>query len=198
MSNSVKKETPADPATPAASPGPTDVVAPADSAAGSNSETSPSLQEVQAKAALAGEYWDRYLRLAAEFDNFKKRAARERQESLKHANAALLERLLPVLDHFEMALAAAANSDDPAVINLKTGIAMVLNQLQTVLNEAGLVEIETLNQPFDPTWHQAMMQQATDVVPEGHIVQQLRKGYKLSDRLLRPAGVVVAQTPAKP
>ena len=152
--------------------------------------------DMEAKAQKADEYWDRFVRLNAEFDNFKKRAARERSEAVKYANEALLERLIPTLDHFEMAMAAVQNVDDKSVASIKMGIEMVHNQLKTTLKEAGLEEVDALGKAFDPVWHEAVSQKETTDVPEDQVVEQARKGYKLNDRLIRPANVVVAKAPS--
>ena len=156
-------------------------------------------EELRQKAAKADEYYDRLLRLAADFDNFKKRAARERQEAVKFANAGLLEKLLPVMDHFEMALAAMAqppNGEAASTQSLQAGISMVYQQLRSLLLEAGLEEIDALGKTFDPALHEAVAQEASADAPEGQVVKQLRKGYRLKERLLRPASVVVAVPPA--
>lgn len=157
------------------------------------------VEALRQKAAQADEFYDRLLRLAADFDNFKKRAARERQDAIKFANAGLLEKLLPVMDHFEMALAAMAqppNGDAASLQSLQAGINMVYQQLRNLLQEAGLEEIDAVGKPFDPTLHEAVAQEATNNAPEGQVVRQLRKGYRLKERLLRPASVVVAVPPA--
>jgi molecular chaperone GrpE len=161
-----------------------------------SSLTPEQIVELQAKAAKADENWDRLLRQAAEFDNFKKRAARDRMDAIKYANQALLDKLIPVLDHFEMALAAGTNAQDNSLESFKTGMAMIQNQLKSVLAESGLEEIEAQNQPFDPNLHEAVSHQESAEAPEGHVLQQLRKGYKLKERLLRPATVVVAKKPS--
>jgi molecular chaperone GrpE len=135
------------------------------------------------------------LRTAAEFDNFKKRVARERQEASRYANESLLRKVIPVLDSFDMALAATNKAPDKATQSLQAGINMIYQQLKSALADAGLQEIDATNKPFDPSWHEAVSEQPTAEVAEGHVVQQLRKGYKLHDRLLRPAGVVVARRP---
>ncbi len=163
-------------------------------ATGSGGETESA--EVQQLKAKADENWERYLRLAADFDNFKKRAGRERQEAIKFANESLLEKLVAVLDHFDMALAAATGTPTDQNDSFKAGVAMINQQLKTVLTEAGLTEIDATNQPFDPNWHQAVSSQETTEVPDNHVLQQLRKGYKLRERLLRPASVIVAKNPA--
>lgn len=152
--------------------------------------------DLEAKAQKADEYWDRFVRLNAEFDNFKKRAARERSEAVKYANEALLERLIPTLDHFEMAMAAVQNVDDKSVASIKMGIEMVHNQLKSTLKEAGLEEVDALGKVFDPVWHEAVSQKETTEIPEGQVLEQARKGYKLNERLIRPANVVVAKAPS--
>ena len=159
-------------------------------------ERSVQVEELKAKAAKADEHWERLLRTTADLDNFKKRAARERQDAIKFANESLLATLIPALDNFDMALVAANNVEGSSMDSLKTGIAMVYNQLKAALTEAGLEEIDATNQPFDPRLHEAVSQQESANVPEGHVLQQLRKGYKLRERLLRPASVVVAKKPA--
>ena len=156
------------------------------------------LAELQSRAAKADEYKDNWLRSAADFENFKKRAARERIEAAQFANAALLQKLLPVLDNFEMAQAAAqsAQVSQGGIASLQSGIAMTRQQLKNVLAESGLEELDATGKPFDPTFHEAVSQQETDSAPEGQVIQQIRKGYKLRDRLLRPAAVIVAKKPA--
>lgn len=160
------------------------------------SVTPEQLEELKERAAKADEHWDRLLRTTADFDNFKKRAARERTEAIQFANAALLQKLLPVLDSFEMALAAAETAKDDKNTSLQTGIAMVQSQLKNILAESGLEEIDAAGKPFDPAQHEAVSQQETADAPEGQVVQQIRKGYKLRERLLRPAAVIVAKKPA--
>lgn len=159
--------------------------------------TAEQLEELKVRAAKADEHWDRLLRTAADFDNFKKRAAREKQETIKHANDALIEKLLPVLDHFDMAIAAVQNGPADTAQSLQTGIAMIYQQFKNTLAEAGLEEVDAIGQKFDPNWHEAVSVQQTTEAPEGQVIQQLRKGYKLHDRLLRPAAVIVAKKPAQ-
>ena len=153
------------------------------------------VDELQKRAAKAEETWDRLLRTTADFDNFKKRAARERQEAVKFANEGLIQKLIPILDNFEMAQAAAGSGGGANAESLQSGIAMIHQQLKAALAEAGLEEVEAGGQPFDPNLHEAVSQQETDAVPDGHVARQLRKGYKMRERLLRPATVVVAKTP---
>ncbi|HLX96796.1 MAG TPA: nucleotide exchange factor GrpE [Verrucomicrobiae bacterium] len=184
---------------------PTGMAAPApdlsaDPRAPATEMTPAQLNELKARAAKADEHWDRLLRTAADFDNFKKRAARERQEAAQSATVALVNKLLPVLDHFEMAQAAAQKTQAPpgGAAALHDGFAMIQQQLKGILAETGLEEVDAHGRPFDPAWHEAVSQLETADAPEGQVIQQIRKGYKLRDRLLRPATVVVAKKPTAP
>jgi molecular chaperone GrpE len=154
------------------------------------------LEDLKERAAKADEHWERLLRTTADFENFKKRAARERLDTAKFANEHLLQKLLPVLDSFDNALAAAQAAPTQAVQSLHEGISMTHQQLKSVLADAGLEEVDAQGKVFDPNLHEAVSEQATAESPEGQVVRQLRKGYKLRDRLLRPASVVVAKKPA--
>jgi molecular chaperone GrpE len=98
---------------------------------------------------------------------------------------------MPVIDNLDMAINSAGASPE----SLRTGIMMIFNQLKTVLSESGLEEINAQGQPFNPNWHEAVAQEDSSEVPDGHVIRQVRKGYKLRDRLLRPASVVVARKP---
>ena len=155
------------------------------------------LEELRARAAKADEHWDRLLRQTAEFENFRKRMAREKQDASKFANESLLRDLIPVLDNFEAALAAAANPQSGSSPEmLETGVNMIHGQLKKLLVDAGVEEIDATGKTFDPNLHEAVSQQETRDFKEGQVMQQLRKGYKLRDRLLRPANVIVARKPA--
>jgi molecular chaperone GrpE len=158
--------------------------------------TPEQIEEIKTRASKADENWERLLRTTADFENFKKRAARERVEMAQSTTASLLLKLLPVLDHFDMAQAAAQTTGDDKLSSLQAGIAMVQQQLKGILAETGLEEIDATGKTFDPTLHEAVSQQESSDVPEGGVVQQLRKGYKFRERLLRPATVVVAKKPA--
>lgn len=159
--------------------------------------TPEQLADLQARAAKAQENWDRLLRTTADFDNFKKRAAREKQEAIRYANESLLQKIMPVLDNFEMAIAATETTGATDLKALRDGVAMIHSQLKNTLTDAGLEEVDATGQPFDPNLHEAVSQQESATVAEGHVMQQLRKGYKLRDRLLRPATVVVAKKPVE-
>ncbi|MDB6052826.1 MAG: hypothetical protein JWN25_349, partial [Verrucomicrobiales bacterium] len=145
--------------------------------------TAQQITELKAKASKADEYWDRLLRLTADHDNFKKRAAREKQDAIKYGNESLLQKLIPIVDNFEMALAAGNNSDPKNAQSLQQGVAMIGSLLRSTLAEAGLEEIDAQNKPFDPNLHEAVSQQENEDLPEGQVIQQLRKGYKLKERL---------------
>lgn len=153
-------------------------------------------EELKTRAAKADEHWERLLRLTADFDNFRKRAAREKQDSIRFANEALLEKLIPVVDNFDMALVAAQNTQGEGNQSLQAGINMIYQQLKQFLIDSGLEEIDAANKPFDPNFHEAVSQRDTAEVPEGQVVQQLRKGYKLRERLIRPATVIIARKPS--
>jgi molecular chaperone GrpE len=157
----------------------------------------PSAQELadlRAKAAQAQQFQDQWLRAAADLDNFRKRAARERAEAVRYAQEGLLQKLVPVLDNFEMAMLAASGPNTSAA-SLQAGVAMIQQQLKSALVEAGLEEIDALGKPFDPNLHEAMAQESSTEMAEGHVLRQTRKGYRLRERLLRPASVVVAKAP---
>ena len=158
--------------------------------------TAEQLAELKERAAKADEHWDRLLRTAADFENFKKRVAREKQEAIKFANEGLLTKLLPVLDNLDLAVTAAQSATPEANQALHEGVNMVSRQLKGVLAEAGLEEVDAAGKQFDPHLHEAVSQQETPEVPQEHVVQQLRKGYRLRGRLLRPATVIVAKQPA--
>jgi molecular chaperone GrpE len=137
---------------------------------------------------------DLALRSQADFDNFKKRAAREKEEAIKYANSSLLERLIAIVDNFELGLTAAKNEGESSPIY--SGMNMVLKQLSDFLSESGLQPIDAEGQRFDPNLHEAIAHEPSNDVPEGKVVRQMRRGYKLKDRLLRPSTVVVSSGPA--
>ncbi len=179
---------PAEPDRATAVPDPHAPAAPGESAG----EGEDSLAKLQAEV---DRYRDLALRAQADFDNFRKRAAREKEEAIRYANNSLLERLLPILDNFELGLQAARQAagegggNESAVIN---GMSMVGRQLDDFLRDAGVTPIDATGEKFDPNLHEALGQEASAEVPEGHVVRQLRRGYKLKDRLLRAANVFVS------
>ena len=154
------------------------------------------IEDLKSKASKAQQWYDQWLRTTADLDNYKKRAARERTEAVRGANESLLVKLVPVLDNFEMAmLAAESEGTTPSPQSLKTGVAMIQQQLRAALTEAGLEEVDATGKTFDPNFHEAVAQEESTAVPEGQVLRQLRKGYKLRERLLRPATVVVSKPP---
>lgn len=135
------------------------------------------------------ELTNRLLRVQADFDNFRKRSRQEREEIVAYANARLIEDMLPVLDTFRMAM-SVTNGD---VETLKQGIDMVYRQLVGVLEGQGLQQLTSVGQPFDPVHHEAIMQVPDSEQESGIVVEELRTGYKLRDRVIRPAMVKVAE-----
>jgi molecular chaperone GrpE len=136
---------------------------------------------------------DLALRSQADFDNFKKRAAREKEEAIKYANSSLLERLVAIIDNFELGLTAARSEGEKSPIY--SGMSMVLKQLTDFLAENGLQPIDAAGEKFDPNLHEAIAHEPSASVPEGNVVRQMRRGYKMKDRLLRPSAVVVSSGP---
>jgi molecular chaperone GrpE len=150
-----------------------------------------------ASASLTAEVekWkDLALRTAAELDNFRKRSARDMQDARSYANADLLRGLLPVLDTFEMGLEAARIESEQSIVF--QGLKMVQGMFSNLLREFGVEEVPAQGQPFNPNLHEALSQEASDSVAEGTVIRVQRRGYKLKDRLLRPANVVVSSGPA--
>ena len=137
---------------------------------------------------------DLALRSQADFENYKKRSARDKEEAIKYANSSLLERLLGIIDNFELGLAAAKEqgADSP----IYSGMVLVQKQLNDLLAENGLEPIEAEGKPFDPNLHEAIAHEPSDQVPEGIVLRQVRRGYRFKDRLLRPSRVVVSSGPA--
>ena len=133
---------------------------------------------------------DLALRSQADFDNYKKRAAREKEEAIKYANSSLLERLISIIDNFELGLAAAKGEGEASPIY--SGMSMVLKQLTDFLADNGLQPIDATGEKFDPNLHEAIAHEPSTTVPEGVVVRQTRRGYRMKDRLLRPSSVVVS------
>ena len=138
---------------------------------------------------------DLAMRTQADFENYKKRCAREKEEATKYANTSLLEKLVSIVDHFELGLEAARGESEKSPIY--SGMSLVLKQLQDLLAENGLQPIEAVGKKFDPNLHEAIAHEPSDEVPEGIVIRQTRRGYRFKDRLLRPSAVVVSSGPAK-
>ena len=135
---------------------------------------------------------DQTLRDRADIDNIRKRLQREKEEAVRYANGSLLERLLPILDNFELGLMEARRTSGEGSAVL-VGMGMVQKQLEGFLTESGMTVIDATGQKFDPNLHEALGEEPNADVPEGDVVRTQRKGYKLRDRLLRPASVFVSK-----
>ena len=141
-------------------------------------------------------YKDRWMRLAAEFENYKKRRAREFEVLVESASEDVIRDLLPILDGVGRALAHSENGDTESE-GFQEGIKMIMEQFPRVLYNRNLKEIETVGKPFDPTVHEALMQMPSEIHDAGIVSEEIEKGYSLGDKVLRPAKVVVSQgTPA--
>lgn len=149
------------------------------------------LAQLEAAQAEAAKFKDQYMRSMADLDNFRRRAAREKDDLRRAATASLLEDLAPALDNLRLGLQSAiqAHPEAKAVID---GFQLVAGQLRGVLAQHGFKEIDPVGQPFDPKFHESVSQQPSAEVPEGHVLQVLRPGYLLHDRLIRAASVVVS------
>jgi molecular chaperone GrpE len=163
-------------------------------------QPSPVAASADSEDAMAGlqadldRFRDLALRSQADFDNYKKRAAREKEDALKYANSALLQRLVSILDNFELGLAAAKTEGEQSPIY--SGMILVQKQLNDLLEENGLQTIEAEGKKFDPNLHEAIAHEPSET-SEGTVIRQARRGYRFKDRLLRPARVVVSSGPAK-
>jgi len=151
-------------------------------------EAAPSAEEVL-KQQLA-DATDRNLRLMAEFDNYRRRTAKEQLELIETANGKLLEKLSEVQDNFERAFASENKAQDLEAF--EKGMQMIYNQFAKILTDAGLEQIDPTGAEFDPNMHEALMQQPSETVPEGHVVTVFQKGYKLKNKILKTAKVIVS------
>lgn len=139
----------------------------------------------------AKELEDRLLRLAAEYDNYRKRTAREFEAICQRANENLISKLLETLDNFQRALDAAKNSND--YDSFRKGVELIHTHLKELLEKEGLKEIDAVCKPFDPNFHEAVTQCESDEHDEGIVADELCKGYMLNEKLLRPSKVVVSK-----
>lgn len=163
-----------------------------DIAADSANEVESALSVAKIEAA---ELKDQCLRIAAEFENYKKRAGREYDEFKKYSNSIMVKALLPSVDNLERALSASSPTESSSAI--VDGVKMVLSDMLKVFESFQVKQVEAEGKMFDPAFHQAIMQEEADGVPENQIIKVLQNGYIMHDRLLRPAMVVVAKAPAK-
>ena len=164
---------------------------PAENNAAAEQPAEPAAEDPTAalKAALADAN-DRNLRLMAEFDNYRRRTAKEQLELIETANGKLLEKLSEVQDNFERAFASENKAQDLEAF--EKGMQMIYNQFAKILTDAGLEQIDPTGAEFDPNMHEALMQQPSETVPEGHVVTVFQKGYKLKNKILKTAKVIVS------
>ena len=173
----------------------------ADAEGASENQTEEKAAEQQAEPAAApdpteilkqqlADANDRNLRLMAEFENFRRRNAKEQLELIETANGKLLEKLSEVQDNFERAFAAENKAKDLEAF--EKGMQMIYNQFAKVLTDAGLEQIDPTGKEFDPNCHEALMQQPSETIPEGHVVTVFQKGYKLKNKILKTAKVIVS------
>jgi molecular chaperone GrpE len=152
-------------------------------------------KEIESAQKEAKDNYDRLLRVSAEFENYKKRTTREQAEFRKYANEALIKDLLSVVDNLERAIASVTSESEEVTTFLK-GVELTLQEILKILNKYNVSPIEAIGNPFDPCFHQAVMQTESTDYPANTVVEELQKGYLIYDRLLRPAMVVVSKSPS--
>ena len=152
-------------------------------------EKNPLEAQLEEMTAQKDDILDKYQRLAAEFDNYKKRTVKERDAIAESASSSVVKEFLPVMDSLEQAEKLIEDSEDSA---LKQGFELVARQINDALSKVGVVEIETKDMPFDPDLHEAVMHVEDENLGEGIIVEEFRRGYKIGDRVLRHSMVKVA------
>ncbi|MDR0269005.1 nucleotide exchange factor GrpE [Paenibacillus sp.] len=146
--------------------------------------------EVERLQTLADDSQQRFLRTQADFDNYRKRTLKEKEDFAKYASSKLITELLPIIDNFDRAIAAAGDSAE--IESFAKGVNMIFRQLEGVLKAEGLETMDSVGQPFNPEFHQAIMQVESDEHEEGIVVEEVQRGYKLKDKVLRPAMVKVS------
>lgn len=166
-----------------------------DTEAEASAENEPKLTELEQAQAEAAEMKSRYLRSVADMENFRKRIAREKQDIIRSAAAGVIESLLPVLDNMKLGLQAADNH--PEAKDVTIGFKMVDDQLKKTLSDQGLEELIPDGDAFDPNLHECIAHQPSEDIEEDRVIQTVRAGYRLNDRLIRAANVIVSSGPAK-
>lgn len=173
---------------------------PADEKTLENETVSDPVKELENRCEMAEQEsrqnYERLLRVSADFENFKKRSFRETDDFRKYANELLLLELLTVVDNLERAIQSTSGENNEAGCVIE-GVEMTLKALLKIFERFSVKLIEAVGKPFDPNFHQAMMQEASDLYPENTIISEFQKGYMLHDRLLRPSMVVVSKGPGK-
>jgi len=163
-----------------------------------NAENKPEIDyeaELESARNEAKENYDRLLRVSAEFENYKKRTTREQTEFRKYANEALIKDLLSVVDNLERAIVSVA-SESEEISTFLEGVELTLQEILKILKKYHVNSIDAIGNPFDPCFHQAVMQTESKDYPANTVIEELQKGYMIFDRLLRPAMVVVSKSPS--
>lgn len=166
------------------------VVEPEPEASAADGDLNKKLEEAERQAK---DNYERLLRVSADFENYKKRTAREMQDLVKYANEKILKEMLTVVDNLERAIESASNhydTNDPLI----QGVYLTLSETLKILERHQVKPVVSLGEPFDPSFHQAMMQEEVQDQPPNTVVKELQKGYLIHDRLLRPALVAVSKT----
>ena len=153
-------------------------------------------EKLKSKEKEAQENYDRLLRVSAEFENYKKRASREMEDFRKYSNQSLIKEMLSVVDNLELAI-NSTNGHQTIDKGLVDGLAMTHKEILKVFEKFSVKPIIAKGQPFDPTFHEAVMQEESDDCPDNTVINELQKGYLIHDRLLRPSMVVVAKSGQK-
>lgn len=156
-----------------------------------NDETVFLRAELNEAKAKADEYYGHLQRLQADFDNYRKRTQKEKEDIYKYASERVVESMLPVLDNFERAVTSSQTNQD--FDSFAQGVEMIWRQMQNLLSQEGLTPIEAVGQPFDPTLHEAVLQVESEEYPDNTVVEELQKGYYLKDKILRPSMVKVSR-----
>jgi molecular chaperone GrpE len=152
--------------------------------------TGPTVEAYENLKAERDQLIDRLARLQAEFDNARKRQEREKQEFRDYATGSVIEQFLPVIDNFALALGANASAEQ-----LRTGVELIVKQMEETLRQLSVVTIPTVGQQFDPRVHEALGSVERDDLPDHSVAEEIRKGYKIRERLLRPAMVRIVSNP---
>lgn len=147
--------------------------------------------ELESVRREAKDNYDRFVRVSAEFENYKKRASREMSEFKKYANEMMVRALLPVVDNLERAIESSGD-DERANSCVVEGIEMTLKEILKILDHFGIKQVESLGQPFNPEFHEAILREESDEYPENTVIKELQKGYLMHERLIRPAMVVIS------
>ena len=149
-------------------------------------------EKLKNKELEAKQEHDRFLRVSAEFENYKKRSAREMSEFRKYANESLISEMLTVVDNIERAIITSSGNDQANSCIIE-GVSLTLKEILKVFDNFGVKPIESLCKAFDPNFHQAVMQEESDEHPDNTVIAELQKGYMIHDRLLRPSMVIVSK-----